>query len=65
MHRCVKVLHDPGRNVMTCNSETDGPNSGLNIADKDGHTALHLACLNGHEDVVKYLCACSADIEAW
>jgi ankyrin repeat protein len=22
--------------------------------DKDGFTALHIACLNGHEDIVRY-----------
>ena len=65
MYRCVKVLHDPDGNMMMCSSDTDGPNSGLNIVDKDGYTALHLACLNGHDSVVKYLCTCNADLEAW
>ena len=63
--RCVKVLHDPSGSVTICVTETVGPNSGLNIMDKEGHTALHLACLNGHDTVVKYLCASSADMEAW
>ena len=33
--------------------------------DHDGHTAFHLACLNGHFPVVDYLCKCGTDLEAW
>ena len=57
---CVKILHSPGEvNKIICYS------SDLNVTDKDGHTALHLACLNGHLPVVKHLCAINADLEAW
>ena len=52
MYRCVKVLHDPDGNIMTCTSDTDGPNSGLNTVDKDGYSVFHLTCLNGHDSVV-------------
>ena len=65
LYRCVKVLHDPTGNMPIGNSDTDGPNSSLNKMDKRGHTALHLACLNSHDTVVKYLCASGADLEAW
>ena len=37
----------------------------LNLLDKDGHAALHLACLNGHLSVVDYLCSSGADREKW
>jgi len=62
---CVKILQDPVGNLMLCNAGIDDCQPGLNVMDKEGHTALHLACLNGCEAVVKYLCACNADLEAW
>ena len=57
----MKICHAPDEinNQITCHS------SDLNATDKDGHTALHLACLNGHLPVVKHLCAINADLEAW
>ena len=56
---CVKELNLPNATVGNTDSDnntdsddnTDGDESEsdiLNIADSDGHTALHLACLNGH-----------------
>ena len=39
--------------------------STTNIADNDDHTALHLACIHGHLEVVKYLCKHDAYLEAW
>jgi len=52
-------------NLTTCNAVLIGIDPGLHKVDKEGHTALHLACLKGHEEVVKYLCVNSADLEAW
>jgi len=57
----VKALHVPGTNI----DDTDGNESDLNVVDNDGHTAFHLACLNGHFPVVDYLCKCGTDLEAW
>jgi len=62
---CVKVLQDPVGNLVLSDNGIDDLEPGLNVMDKEGHTALHLACLNGHETVVKYLCACNTDLEAW
>ena len=67
---CVKELHLPNATVGNTDSDdnTDSDESKsdiLNIADSDGHTALHLACLNGRFPVVSYLCTCGADLEAW
>ena len=60
IYRCVKIFHAPDEfNKATCYS------SDLNATDKDGHTALHLACLNGHLPVAKHLCAINADLEGW
>ena len=66
-HSCVKELHLSSAKV----GNTDGDDGAdrdefkLNTAGCDGHTALHLACLNGHFQVVNYLCTCGADLEAW
>ena len=70
IHSCVKELNLPNATVSNTDSDdnTDGDESKsdmLNIADSDGHTALHLACLNGHFSVVSYPCTCDADLEAW
>ena len=60
-YRCVKIFHAPNEF-----DKTDRPSvSDLNATDNDGHTALHLACLNGHLPVIKHLCAINADLEAW
>ena len=58
---CVKALHVPCAQL----DNTDGNESDINVVDNDGHTAHHLACLNGHFPVVNYLCTCGADLEAW
>lgn len=60
-HSCVKELHLPGGKT----DNTDGNQSNINIVDNDGHTAFHLACLNGHLPIVDYLCTCGANLEAW
>ena len=59
----MKALHVPGAKV----DSVDGNDQeiDLNIVDNEGHTALHLACLNGHFPVVDYLCTCGTDLEAW
>ena len=67
---CVKELHLPNAKVDNTDGADDDDgdefkSDKLNIADYDGHTALHLACLNGHFQVVSYLCNCGADLEAW
>ena len=59
---CVKALHVPGAVDSTDGNEQEFD---LNVVDLDGHTALHLACLNGHFPVVDYLCTCGTDLEAW
>ena len=69
-HSCVKELHLPNGKVDNTDGDDDADgdefkSDKLNIADCDGHTALHLACLNGHFQVVSYLCMCGADLEAW
>jgi len=43
-------------NSTACNADLFGSNPGLDKMDKENHTVLHLACLNGHEEVAKYLC---------
>ena len=55
MYSCVKALHLPD----------DSNESDINVVDNEGHTAFHLACLNGHFPVVDYLCTCGADLEIW
>ena len=66
-HSCVEALSSSNAKA----DKTDGvisdesASSTINIADNDEHTALHLACINGHLEVVKYLCAHGADLEAW
>ena len=70
-HSCVKELHLPNGKVDNTDGDDDDDDGDefksdkLNIADCDGHTALHLACLNGRFQVVSYLCTCGADLEAW
>ena len=70
IYSCVKELHLPSVNIDNTDGDDDGDgdeskSDTLNIADCAGHTALHLACLNGHLQVVNYLCACGTDLEAW
>ena len=66
-YRCVKALHVPGAKVDSVdgNEQEQEHESDLNVVDHDGHTAFHLACLNGHFPVVDYLCTCGTDLEAW
>ena len=66
----MKELHLPSVKVDNTDGDDDGDgvdfkSDTLKIADCDGYTALHLACQNGHLQVVNYLCACGADLEAW
>ena len=61
----MRILHDPAANLTTCSTNFNGIDPGINLMDREGHTALHLASLNGHEEVIKYLCANGADLEAW
>ena len=58
---CVKTLHLPDAEE----DSNDKDESDINIVDKKGCTAFHLACLNGHFSVVDYLCSCGANLEAW
>ena len=39
--------------------------AGINLADPDGATALHVALLNGHWDVAKLLIDSGADVHGW
>ena len=58
--RCVKVLHQLDEETKI----TDGDESNLDKRDDDDHTAIHLACLYGHLQVVDYLNTCGANLEA-
>ena len=60
MHSCVKALHLADGNIDSDESELEM----LNAADDDDRTALHLACLNGHFQIVTYLCISGANLEA-
>lgn len=42
----------------------ESASNAINIADNDSLTALHHACINGHFQVVDYLSAHDADLEA-
>ena len=65
IYRCVKALHVPNSKVDTTDGNEQETEFDLNATDNNGHTALHLACLNGHFPVVDYLCRCGIDLEAW
>ena len=60
-YSCVKALHLPDAKA----DDNVSYESDINIVDSGGHTAFHLACLNGHFPVVDYLCTCGANLEAW
>ena len=63
----MESLNSSGAKVDNTDGIT-GDESGfnaLNITDNDEHTALHLACNNGHFHIVSYLCTHDADLEAW
>ena len=60
MHSCVKALHLHDGNIDGNESELEM----LNAADNNDRTALHLACLNGHFQIVSYLCSSGANLEA-
>ena len=60
----MKELNIPNPKVENTDGNEADSNI-LNTADNDGHTALHLACLNGHFQVVSYLYTCGANLETW
>ena len=62
----MKALHYPDSAIKLDIDDTDGHvDYNLNLVDNDGYTALHLASLNGHLQVVNYLCTSGAELEAW
>ena len=57
--RCVKVLHQLDEEAEIIKSDE----TALDKVDCDGHTAIHLACLHGHLQVVDYLRTCGANLK--
>ena len=61
----MKALHCLESATVDMDSTDGHVDSDLNLVDNDGYTALHLACLNGHLQVVNYLCTSGTELEAW